>query len=400
VKPVSQITDRAKRLRANKVHKLKKRCEECNSKRNLGVGHRDGDESNNRPSNLFTQCKSCNGKQTARDIKAGRGVRTRQYNPDKIAGHEGWKQLMASKLAAKYDGLRKSGMSRDAAMTETLRSTTAGPGSVALFKKLAKNPGATNLAQYVQAAVEHTRGSHDAGGKVIHETPKSKRREFAREIAFRKGHRNPARRNPESEADKLYRKFHGRGPDRIYEMQVRGVDPYGGHAELTSLGPLIRFIVGEGVELGGQFGDEVKEADWVREISFVPSVSRWHDWLERSNPPLPEIKQRLREYACPDLAAVPNTKQLYILGQQTGENARALLEISSDSQKDVHDLGNVYLVEYFAQKRFDQFEPIGYFHHFSELSHDAWPRLIFDSVHGILSLAGGRYEVKAAGITN
>lgn len=391
-----KITDRAKRYRANKVHKLKKRCEECRSRKNLGVGHRDGDESNNRPSNLFTQCKSCNGKQTARDIKAGRGVRTRQYNPEKIAGHEGWKQLMASKLAAKYDSLRKSGMSRDAAMTETLRSTTAGPGSVALFKKLAKNPGATNLAQYVQAAVEHTRGSHDAGGKVIHETPKSKRREFAREIAFRKGHRNPARRNPESEADKLYRKFHGRGPDKIYEMQVRGVDPYGGHPELTSLGPLIRFIVGEGVVLGGEYGDEVEECEWVRELSFVPSVPRWHQWLEEADRPLAEIKARLREYKTPDLAAVPNTKQLYIVG---GEYPADLGDISPDPEKDMWDLGSCYLVEYFAQKRFDQFAPVGYWHHFGEKT-GVTPRLIFDRVHKVLSLAGGEYTVRPAGITN
>jgi hypothetical protein len=386
VKPVSQITDRAKRLRANKVHKLKKRCEECNSKRNLGVGHRDGDESNNRPSNLFTQCKSCNGKQAARDIKAGRGVRTRQYNP-----------------------------------------------------------GAINLAQYVQAAMDHVRGSHDAGGKVLHQTPKAIRQQFAKEIWWRRGYRgnppsdimpefwagklkdshgkpvktveqaraillselrtlgniparkNGAKRNPEtSEADKLYRKFHGRGPDRIYEMQVRGADPYGGHAELTSLGPLIRFIVGEGVELGGQFGDEVKEAEWVREISFVPSVSRWHDWLERSNPPVAEAKARLREWKTPDLAAVPNTKQLYIVGgDYSAPEARAL----DADDKDLIDLGDVFLVEYFTQKRFDHFEPIGYFHHFGEVT-GVRPRLIYDRVHKLFSLAGGEYTVKPAGITN
>src|SRR5271165_6846720 len=83
LKPVRSITDRAKRYRANKVHKLRSRCEECGSRDNLGVGHRDGDEANNRPSNLFTQCKSCNGVQAVADKKAGRGVRTRQYNPDK-----------------------------------------------------------------------------------------------------------------------------------------------------------------------------------------------------------------------------------------------------------------------------------------------------------------------------
>ncbi|MBI4165904.1 MAG: hypothetical protein HY508_09245 [Acidobacteria bacterium] len=44
------------------------------------------------------------------------------------------------------------------------------------------NPGAGNLAQYVQAALAHQRGAHDEGGRIIHETPKSKRQEFAQEI--------------------------------------------------------------------------------------------------------------------------------------------------------------------------------------------------------------------------
>src|ERR1700733_262522 len=251
------ITDRAKRYRANRCKKKAKFCETCGSRQNLLIGHRDGNESNNRPYNLGTFCKSCNGKDAAADKKAGRGVRTRQYNP----------------------------------------------------KKKRRNPGAKTLGAYVDAAVNHTRGAHDAGGKVIHETPKSKRREFAREIAWRKG----SRRNPTSEADALYKKFHGRGPDKIYDMQVAGVDPYGGHPELTSLGPLIRFIVGEDVVLGGEYGDEVQEAEWVREISFVPSVPRWHDWLERTDPPVSEAKAKLREWKVPDLAAVPNTPHLYIL---------------------------------------------------------------------------------------
>jgi len=379
MKAVAQITDRAKRLRANKVHKLRKRCEQCGARKNLGVGHRDGDESNNRPSNLFTQCKSCNGRQAARDKKAGRGVRTRQYNP-----------------------------------------------------------GAINLAQYVQAAMDHVRGSHDAAGRVLHETPKSVRRAFAKEIWWRRGYRGnppedimpefwagklkdshgrtvrtkeqakaillselralgriPARKNP-SEADTLYRKFHGRGPDRIYEMQVAGVDPYGGHPELTSLGPLIRFVVGEGVELGGQYGDEVQEAEWVREISFVPSVTRWHEWLERTDPPPQEAKAKLREWKVPDLASVPNTKQLYILGGTYNVDAA---ELGADGDKDLLDLGNVYLIEYFTQKRFDRFEPINYFHHFGEKSH-VQPRLLFDRIHNLLSLAGGEYKVTSRGIEN
>lgn len=571
-KPVSQITDRAKRYRAVRVLnslKREKRCFRCGSKRFLVPDHKDGDESNNAPSNLRWACKSCNTLLGKRMAKAGRGVRTRQYNP-----------------------------------------------------------GATNLAQYVQAAMDHVRGSHDAAGKVLHETPKAVRREFAREIWFRRGYRgnppqdimpefwagklkdshgrmvktkeqakaillselraigkipprqnprkraegelevldklphgdvdyephskhspekcsncahfiasspprcqtvkspispgawcerydpsgrnpkeytiwkdatgryyweipeevrtarailnadahgtagnhalamsairqalrknphmrvfldhgkytaamydekfgnlyasgstkkqaannlhaewlrvrkrgswrNPgvvdtirARRNP-GEADDLYRKFHGRGPDKIYEMQVAGIDPYGGHPELTSLGPLIRFIVGEGVILGGQYGDEVREAEWVREISFVPSVNRWHEWLERTDPPLAEVKAKLREYKAPDLAAVPNTRQLYIVGGN--QNLDSMLrDLGADPEKDLLDLGNCYLIEYFTQKRFDHFDPINYFHALGEKTH-VQPRLLYDRVHHLLSLAGGEYVVTARGIEN
>jgi hypothetical protein len=212
------------------------------------------------------------------------------------------------------------------------------------------------------------------------------------------GNPRGSRRNPLSLADALYKKFHGRGPDKIYEMQIAGIDPYGGHPELTSLGPLIRFIVGEGVELGGEYGDEVKQAEWVREISFVPSVDRWHEWLERTDPPVSEAKAKLRDWKAPDLAAVPNTKQLYILGGN--QNLESLLPaLGADPEKDLLDLGDVYLIEYFTQKRFDHFEPINYFHHFGEIS-GVTPRLIFDRVHKVLSLAGGEYVVKPAGITN
>ena len=459
-----QITDRAKRYRANRIHKLRNRCEQCGSKRNLGVGHRDGDESNNRPSNLFTQCKACNGKQAARDKKAGRGVRTRQYNPTHL-----WEMTLAeyrSSLSGKrikhggyYSRSGQIESDHDSAVEHAIQARHAVPQKVLddLFRRYPyrrdqfvriygrPNPGDINLAQYVQAAMDHVRGSHDAAGKVLHETPKSVRREFAKEIWWRRGYRGnppedimpefwagklrdshgrivrsktqakaillselralgkiPARKNP-SEADTLYKKFHGRGPDKIYEMQVAGIDPYGGHPELTSLGPLIRFIVGEDVELGGQYGDEVQQAEWVREISFVPSVARWHEWLERTDPPVQEAKAKLREWGTPDLAQVPadprkqSRGQLYIVGGKYEADAAAL---GVDPDKDLWDLGNVYLVEYFTQKRFDRFELINYFHAFSEKSKQDWPRLIYNKPSHFLSLAGGDYSVTSRGIEN
>ncbi len=128
-KPVRAITDRAKRYRANhpavKPTGLKV-CAFCGSRRNVGVHHHDGDESNNRRSNLFWACKSCNAKEAARMKKAGQGIRVRQYNP--------------------------------------------------------KEAGAYTLPAYMKAIEQHAPGAHDAGGKIIHETPPSRRKRFAREI--------------------------------------------------------------------------------------------------------------------------------------------------------------------------------------------------------------------------
>jgi len=100
-----------------------RRCELCGSARFLVVDHWDGDEQNNTASNLRWLCKSCNTGLGAAMARAGIGRRTRQYNP-----------------------------------------------------------GARTLAEYVQAVAQHRRGAHDEGGRIIHETPKEKRREFAAEI--------------------------------------------------------------------------------------------------------------------------------------------------------------------------------------------------------------------------
>jgi hypothetical protein len=87
------------------------------------VDHIDGNESNDDPANLRWLDKSCNTRLGIAAARAGKGRRTVQ-----------------------------------------------------------SNPGAETLAEYVSAAVEHERGAYDAGGLVIHETPKEKRQSFAKEI--------------------------------------------------------------------------------------------------------------------------------------------------------------------------------------------------------------------------
>jgi hypothetical protein len=88
-KPVAQVSDRAKRYRANQESCKPdgpKRCLYCNKGGRLDVAHLDGNESNGRRSNLAWACRSCNTLIGADHKAAGIGKRTRQTNP-KSAGN-------------------------------------------------------------------------------------------------------------------------------------------------------------------------------------------------------------------------------------------------------------------------------------------------------------------------
>lgn len=88
-KPVSKITDRAKRYRANADDVRPappKRCGFCGSRRNVGVHHVSGIEDDCDPQNLMWACKSCNGKVAVLMRNAGLGKKTRQYNPRALKG--------------------------------------------------------------------------------------------------------------------------------------------------------------------------------------------------------------------------------------------------------------------------------------------------------------------------
>jgi hypothetical protein len=189
-KPVGEISDRAKRYRANSMMgPPPRRCHWCKTTRARQYvwDHKDGDESNFDRRNLVSACKSCNTKRGKAMAAAGIGVRTRQYNPRnprvelyQLKTSSGRRIRKATKVVFE-DG-------RTVHFTERMPKLKAIKQARAV---ISKNPGATNLAQYVQAGVEHVRGAHDAAGRVIHETPKAKREEFAKEIWWRRGYRNP-----------------------------------------------------------------------------------------------------------------------------------------------------------------------------------------------------------------
>lgn len=85
-RPASTITDRAKRYRASSKRNRPgppKQCNYCGSRKNVGVHHADGDESDHSPANLQWACKSCNGIIASLMKRLGLGRRVEQYNAAK-----------------------------------------------------------------------------------------------------------------------------------------------------------------------------------------------------------------------------------------------------------------------------------------------------------------------------
>jgi hypothetical protein len=90
-KPVSKITDRAKRYRANAKDvrpPAPKQCGFCGRRRNVGVHHIYGDEADGAPDNLMWACKRCNAAIAALMKRLGLGKRVKQYNPPARRGSQ------------------------------------------------------------------------------------------------------------------------------------------------------------------------------------------------------------------------------------------------------------------------------------------------------------------------
>jgi hypothetical protein len=142
VKPVHLISDRAKRYRANHPDCRPvgpKQCQFCGSRRNVEVHHLNGNEDDGAPRNLAWACRACNTKIAVAHKRAGKGKRTRQFNPT--------------------------------------------PGKVPTYQ------------QYKRAVSLHVRGEFDEGGAIIHATPPDVRSGYARMIAAEKRKRGTHRRS-------------------------------------------------------------------------------------------------------------------------------------------------------------------------------------------------------------
>lgn len=186
MKPVSRITDRAKRYRAqrNKPNGPK-RCNFCASRRNIDVDHISGKEADGEPANLMYLCRSCNARKAVTQARNKIGVRTSQYNPQRVPTFCQFRNAALVLLGSEPG---------DARIATALVRATPPQTRVEYGERIAgqmRNP-APDFKQYAMAVTIHQRGQHDEGGKIIHATPPALRSEYARQIAAIKSQRRGA----------------------------------------------------------------------------------------------------------------------------------------------------------------------------------------------------------------
>jgi hypothetical protein len=120
---LNPISDRAKRYRASAEGfrpSPPKQCGFCGSKKNVGVGHIDGNEDHGEPDNLMWTCKRCNTIQANLLKKAGLGKRVQQMNPKK-----GRDSGQMAEYAAAIKVMRGEFEGDAAAAMRTIRATPA-----------------------------------------------------------------------------------------------------------------------------------------------------------------------------------------------------------------------------------------------------------------------------------
>jgi len=275
------------------------------------------------------------------------------------------------RLTGKIKSLSKRNENRDTTLFhEALRSLYPGKSvkqlTTAQFSEVVKK--AQELKTATKNPVIKVPGGWRARsrtGRMSRVFPERRDAEDAAQSLNPRKHRHArknARRRNYADSTELYSKFHGKGPARVTDTGLPIAD-YGDHHELAQLGKLVSLTIGD------------KDADppWVKKI----------EWGSRE---------------APDLAAEPGGRQLYIIGgSQNLEESIEKLPIRAD--KDLLDLGFAYQVEYFTQKKFDNFQPVQYWHDLGEETGER-PRVVYDRRKKRIHLVGGAYVVKPEGIVN
>lgn len=356
-KPVSQISDRAKRYRANSAGcrpKGRRSCEYCGARENVGTHHRNGDESNNSPRNLAYACKSCNAIIGIEHKNKGKGKRVSQTNPATSLA-----QYVTALLSAKGESdaiPRSEAIEIIHSTTPTARSSFA--RQIWKIRKSRRNPaellifgnpkkGIGNHKPACSCFMCKRMRAKGAKKNAAPSTKKTKAGSGAKKVV--------ARSNPsdQDQAVRLFEDFSGREASRIIQKQESAAM----RMDYAALGDLdylkVKTPDGEAAMFNFE-GDKVK------------------------------------------LAGAPNRKQLYLIGGN--QNLDGELDATA-LQKDFVDLGECTEVQYIARKVHISPVPTSYFHKFGEDTGER-PRLMYDKLKKRIFFVGGAYKITDRGIEN
>lgn len=177
-KTAKNITDRAKRYRANRNPPPgPRRCNFCSSRKNVDVDHIDGNEANDEPENKMFLCRPCNVAKAIVQVRNRIGIRTNQYNPQRVPTFSQFQRHARVLL----------GMETGDAAQSTAAILATPPKTRAKYAEwMQKNPALPTYAQYARAVSIHQREAHDEGGAIIHATPPALRHRYAMKIAATK----------------------------------------------------------------------------------------------------------------------------------------------------------------------------------------------------------------------
>ncbi len=175
------------------------------------------------------------------------------------------------------------------------------------------------------------------------------------------------KRNPASSAADVYEQFHGRPSEQTTEYRYQQHE----HEHLSQLGQLVSLRIitpfNKEAEIAAPHPETAKEADIVQ------------------------------------LCCSEDRTQLYFVGgdQEMPKEALEKMGFKEDQHdfKDCMLLGVLVEVTYRTQKGFDKFKVVDYYHELGEES-GVEPVLLYDLRSGLLSVAGGQYEVRPEGIVN
>jgi hypothetical protein len=173
---------------------------------------------------------------------------------------------------------------------------------------------------------------------------------------------NPHRRRnstDSSNAVSLYRKFHGKEPAKVIEIQA----DIERRKDYAALGKLV-------------------------EMCFKSPNG------EKVNVEFPQSDNVLLASNANDSG---DGNQLYAIGGN--QDMSGILKRIPGGDKDFVDLGELLTIGYFTRKDFDHFEPTIYTHKLGE-DGGARPQLMYDALNAQLYFVGGEYTIKRPGIEN